>query len=84
MRIITAGVSAFWQISTKSNVRAFGNLRDMHHSDSLNQRDLSLGARGNLRFGKIEVTPSLVWTRRERGQSLSNDLRGVLRLRRNF
>jgi len=84
VRIITAGVSAFWQISTKSNVRAFGNLRDMHHSDSLNQRDLSLGARGNLRFGKIEVIPSLIWTRRERGESLSNDVRGMLRLRRNF
>ncbi|MBW1843588.1 MAG: hypothetical protein JRJ05_04540 [Deltaproteobacteria bacterium] len=84
MRIITAGVSVFWQISAKSNVRAFGNFRDMHHSDSLNQRDVSLGARANLQFGKIEVTPSLIWTRRERGESLSNDVRGVLRLRRSF
>lgn len=84
MRIITAGVSAFWQISAKSKVRVFGNFRDMHNSDSLNQRDVSLGARGNLRFGKIEVIPSLIWTRRERGESLSNDVRGVLRLRRNF
>ena len=84
MRIITAGISAFWQISAKSNVRAFGNFRDMHNSDSLDQRDVSLGARANLQFGKIEVTPSLIWTRRERGESLSNDVRGVLRLRRSF
>jgi hypothetical protein len=84
MRIITAGVSVFWQISAKSNVRAFGNFRDMHNSDSLDQRDVSLGARANLQFGKIEVIPSLIWTRRERGESLSNDVRGVLRLRRSF
>ncbi len=84
MLVITAGLTAFWQISAQSNVRAFGSFRDMHNSDSLDQRDLRLGARADLRFGKIEVIPSLIWTRRERGESLSNDVRGVLRLRRSF
>jgi hypothetical protein len=84
MRTITAGLSAYWQISPRSNVRFFGDYRDMHNSDSLDQRDAGLGARASLRFGKIEVMPSLVWTRRQRGGSLSDDLRGSLRLRRNF
>jgi hypothetical protein len=84
MRIITAGVSAYWKFWQNSTLRAFGNYRDLQTSDSLDQRDLGFGARARLRFGKIEVTPSLIWTRRERGESVSNDVRGVLRLRRSF
>ena len=84
MRTITLGVSAFWQITPTSTLRVFGNFRDMHNSVAQDQRDAGLGARANLRFGRIEVIPSLVWTRRQRGQSLSNDLRSVLRLRRSF
>lgn len=84
VRIMTVGISAYWKFLQDSTLRVFGSFRDLVNSDSLDQRDVGFGARARLRFGKIDVLPSLVWTRRERGESVSNDLRGVLRLRRSF
>lgn len=84
MRIITAGTSALWQFWGNSTVRVFADFRDLHNSASLDQRDAGLGLRARLRFGKIEVTPVFLWNRRQRGQSVSDDLRGLLRLRRSF
>jgi hypothetical protein len=84
IRIITASVSAYWRFLRNSTLRVFGNFRDLRNSDFLDQRDVGLGARARLRFGRIEVYPSLIWSRRQRGESVSNDVRGLLRLRRSF
>jgi hypothetical protein len=83
-RTISAGTSLYWRFRGDWNLRFFAEFRDLTDSTSLDQRDIRTGTRVHLRFGKIDVEPSLFWTRRQRGPSLSNDLRAVLRLRRSF
>jgi hypothetical protein len=81
---VTGGLSAFWQIRHGWTMRAFGDIRYVDNSATPKQTDVGLGGRATLRVGKIDVIPTLVWWRRERGQSLTNDVRAILRLRRDF
>jgi hypothetical protein len=83
-RSIVASASLYWRFRGTWNLRAFADFRDRVDSMSLDQRDVRMGMRLHFDFGKIDVDPVLVWTRRQRGPSLSNDLRAVLRLRRRF
>ena len=80
----SGGVSAFWQIRHNWTMRAFGDIRYVDNSATPKQTDVGMGGRATLHLGKIDVTPTLVWWRRERGQSLTNDVRAILRLRRDF
>ena len=73
-----------WRIARGHHLRVFAMLRRLDDSVSDDQDDLEFGLRGNFDFWKLDVIPSLTWTRRERGDSESTDLRGGLLLRRRF
>lgn len=81
---LNVGLSATWWPRPKWKVRGFADLRELKDSDSLDQTDVKLGLRADLRMDKVEVTPLATWTRRERGPSRTSDLRIVLRFRRSF
>ena len=81
---ITAGLTAQWQIRPRWGLRGFGDFRYVENSAAPTQQDAGLGLRVDLNLGKIEIMPTVIWWRRQRGGSVTNDLRGVLRLRRRF
>ncbi|MBW2313010.1 MAG: hypothetical protein JRH10_02380 [Deltaproteobacteria bacterium] len=81
---ITAGASATWRARRYWDLRVFSNYRRIEDSESLDQEDVEVGLRSRIRFGRLEITPSLSVTQRERGGSESLDVRGVLRMRRGF
>jgi hypothetical protein len=81
---LTVGASSFWRPRPDFSLRFFLDYRNVQNTDSPDQQDAGLGMTSKIRLGLIDVTPSLLWFRRERGESVTSDLRFVLRLRRDF
>jgi hypothetical protein len=81
---LRAGLSASWRPRRNWRVHLFSDFRDLEDSESVDQTDLMLGARADLDFGKLDITPVLSWTRRERGESETRDLSAMIRIRRSF
>ena len=70
-----------WRISRNHRVQLFARVRSLDDSLSEDQLDTILGARGDFRFGRIQILPSLRWTLRDRDPTRVTELRGGLRLR---
>ena len=83
-QLLSASSSLNWRSRRGHSARLFFRFRDIQDTTALDQTDIEIGVRGKFRFGKIEIHPTVRWSQRERGETTSTDLRGVLRLTRRF
>ena len=80
----SSSASATWRPGGRHRLHFLAQYRELQDSESPNQRDLKLGVQANFRFFRLEIIPTVRWARRERGDSKSEDLRGIIRFRREF
>jgi hypothetical protein len=81
---ISGGGGVSWRVGADGLLRLHAELRSYQDSRARDQEDVEVGATGRLRYGRFEILPSVRWTQRRRGPLDTDDLRGVLALRRHF